>query len=84
LAFPNQLQGQFTYDSSNQTLVTEFTYIHTHEGWLYLAIVIDHHSRLVAGLWVLAHGNSFCTGYFDHGLMAKKAQEQPHQSLRSS
>lgn len=29
--------------------MTEITYIRTHEGWLYLAVVIDLFSRLVVG-----------------------------------
>ena len=29
--------------------MTDITYVRTHEGWLYLAVVIDLHSRLVVG-----------------------------------
>jgi len=29
--------------------VTDITYIRTHEGWLYLAAVLDLHSRAVVG-----------------------------------
>jgi len=29
--------------------VTDFTYIRTHEGWLYLTVVIDLFSRQVVG-----------------------------------
>jgi putative transposase len=49
LVSPNQLQRQFTYDAPDQARVTDITYVRTHEGWLYLAVVIDLHSRLVVG-----------------------------------
>jgi len=49
LVSPNQLQRQFTYDAPDQAWVTDITYVRTHEGWLYLAVVIDLHSRLVVG-----------------------------------
>jgi len=41
------LQRQFTHDAPDQAWVTDITYIRTHEGWLYLAVVIELHSRLV-------------------------------------
>ena len=40
---------QFTHDTPDQAWVTGITYIRIHEGWLYLAVVIDLHSRLVVG-----------------------------------
>ena len=33
----------------NETWVTDITYIRTHEGWLYLAVVLDLYSRKVIG-----------------------------------
>ena len=49
LVSPNQLKRQFTHDAPDQAWVTDITYIRTHEGWLYLAVVIDLHSRLLVG-----------------------------------
>ena len=46
---PNQLQRQFQHDEPDQAWVTDITYIRTHEGWLYLAAVLDLHSRAVVG-----------------------------------
>jgi len=46
---PNTLDRQFEVDQPNQTWVTDFTYIRTHEGWLYLTIVLDLFSRQVVG-----------------------------------
>ena len=49
VAAPNRLQQQFTVDRSDSVWVTDITYIRTHEGWLYLAVVIDLYSRAVIG-----------------------------------
>jgi len=43
------LQRQFTYEQPDQAWVTDITYIRIYEGWLYLAVVIDLHSRAVVG-----------------------------------
>lgn len=46
---PNLLSQQFTVHAPNKVWVTDITYIRTHEGWLYLATVIDLFSRQVVG-----------------------------------
>lgn len=46
---PNSLQQQFDVAEPNRVWVTDITYIHTHEGWLYLATVLDLFSRQVVG-----------------------------------
>jgi putative transposase len=46
---PNILDREFSVDQPNQSWVTDFTYIRTHEGWLYLTIVLDLFSRQVVG-----------------------------------
>ena len=46
---PNRLQQQFVTEVPDQTWVTDITYIKTHEGWLYLAVVVDLFSRKVVG-----------------------------------
>ncbi|WP_139798934.1 IS3 family transposase [Andreprevotia lacus] len=46
---PNHLQRQFNVDAPNKAWVTDITYIRTHEGWLYLAVVLDLFSRQVIG-----------------------------------
>ncbi len=50
---PNHLDRQFTVTQPNQTYVGDITTIHTQEGWLYLAVVIDLYSRQVVG-WSMA------------------------------
>ena len=46
---PNILDRSFSPEAPNQSWVTDITYIKTHEGWLYLAIVLDLYSRAVVG-----------------------------------
>ncbi|MEN9842924.1 MAG: hypothetical protein RLZZ612_753 [Pseudomonadota bacterium] len=46
---PNQLERQFQHDEPDHAWVTDITYIRTREGWLYLAAVLDLHSRAVVG-----------------------------------
>lgn len=45
----NVLNQDFSPDRPNQRWVTDITYIKTHEGWLYLAVVLDLFSRAVIG-----------------------------------
>lgn len=46
---PNHLAQQFNVLEPNETWVTDITYIRTHEGWLYLAVVLDLFSRQIVG-----------------------------------
>ena len=46
---PNRLQRQFNPSAPNEAWVTDITFIKTHEGWLYLAVVVDLFSRRVVG-----------------------------------
>lgn len=46
---PHRLQRKFNPDAPNISWVTDITYIKTHEGWLYLAVVLDLFSRKVIG-----------------------------------
>ncbi len=50
----NHLNRQFDADKPNTKWVTDITYIRTGEGWLYLVVVIDLHSRIVVG-WSMSH-----------------------------
>lgn len=49
VAIPNLLDRQFDVATPNQAWVSDFTYIRTWEGWLYLAVIIDLYSRMVVG-----------------------------------
>ena len=45
----NHLQQNFDTAGPDRVWVTDITYIRTHEGWLYLAAVIDLYARRVVG-----------------------------------
>ena len=47
---PNLLQRDFSAQAPNQKWVADTTYIWTREGWLFLAVVLDLFSRMVARL----------------------------------
>ena len=49
----NRLSQDFTASEPDQKWVADITYIPTHEGWLYLAVIIDLFSRRVVG-WSMA------------------------------
>jgi len=50
---PDLVKRDFTSDTPGTKLVGDITYLRTGEGWLFLATVIDLHSRMVVG-WVMA------------------------------
>ena len=45
----NHLARHFGVNAPNEVWVTDITYIRTHEGWLYLAVVLDLFSRQIVG-----------------------------------
>ncbi len=47
--FTNVLNRDFTTRGINQKWASDITYVHTEEGWIYLATVIDLYSRAVIG-----------------------------------
>jgi len=47
------VQRQFSAAAPDQTWFGDITYIRTWEGWLYLAVILDAHSRKVVG-WAMA------------------------------
>ena len=46
---PNRLQRNFTALAPNQVWLADLTYIPTGEGWLYLAAILDMHTRKIVG-----------------------------------
>jgi putative transposase len=51
---PNLLDRNFTSDELSQKWAGDISYIWTQEGWLYLAVILDLHSRRVIG-WVVSN-----------------------------
>lgn len=52
---PDLLGREFTADGPNQRWVGDITYLHTGDGWRYLATVIDLHSRRLLGYSIADH-----------------------------
>ncbi len=46
---PNRLGRNFTAQAPNQVWLADLTYIPTGEGWLYLAAILDMHTRKIVG-----------------------------------
>jgi transposase InsO family protein len=50
---PNLLQRNFEASAPNQRWVGDITYLRSPEGWLYLAAILDLHSRMIVG-WAVS------------------------------
>jgi putative transposase len=48
------VERQFVADRPNQLWLADITYVSTWQGWLYVAFVLDVHSRVIVG-WQLAN-----------------------------
>jgi putative transposase len=53
---PNVLERDFETSAPNEVWVTDVTYVWTHEGWLYLAAILDLYARRVVG-WATSESN---------------------------
>ena len=51
---PNLLDRDFVADAPNQKWAGDISYVWTREGWLYLAVILDLHSRRVIG-WAVSN-----------------------------
>ncbi|CAG8999992.1 MAG: IS3 family transposase ISPpu22 [Candidatus Celerinatantimonas neptuna] len=49
VAIPNVLNREFDVSLPNQWWVSDITYIHMHEGFLFLAVVVDLYARKIVG-----------------------------------
>ena len=50
---PNLVARDFAAPAPNRLWLGDITFVPTHEGWLYLAVLLDAHSRRVVG-WAMA------------------------------
>lgn len=50
---PNLLNQNFRVHRTNQVWVSDITYVHTKQGWLYLTVIIDLFNRKIVG-WSLS------------------------------
>ena len=78
VAAPNRLRQVFVATLPDEVWVTDITQIYTHEGWLYLAAVIDLYSRAVVGWSMQSHIRTELV--LDAMLMAKW-RRQPKQPV---
>lgn len=51
---PNLLNRDFTANAPNRKWAGDLSYVWTREGWLYLAVILDLHSRRVIG-WAVSN-----------------------------
>ena len=75
---PNHLQRQFDVARPNECWVTDITYIRTHEGFLYLATVMDLFSRQIVG-WSMR--SRMTTDLVMNALLMASWQRQPQQRV---
>lgn len=50
----NTLNREFSQPEPNRVWLADITYVWTHEGWLYLACVLDVYSRMIVG-WSMSN-----------------------------
>ena len=83
---PNILDRNFDVELPNKAWVTDVTYVWTHEGWLYLAAILDLFSRRVVG-WAVSANNdrALAMGALDRATSHRKpAAGLVHHSGRGS
>ena len=74
----NLLNREFEPSAKNQVWATDITYIWTLEGWVYLAVVMDLHSRQIVG-W--AADRSMTTELIERALVKAINIRQPPSGL---
>lgn len=83
---PNLVNRQFEASGPDQLWLADLTYVDTEEGWLYLAAILDVHSRKIVG-WAMDRTMSrvLCIDALKMALMTRQpAQGLVHHSDRGS
>lgn len=83
---PNVLDRNFHVELPNAAWVTDVTYVWTHEGWLYLAVILDLFSRRVVG-WAASANNDRALAFsaLDRAIAARSPEPGlVHHSDRGS
>jgi len=75
---PNILDRDFYASNPDEKYVGDITYIATLEGWLYLAVVIDLHSRKIVG-WSM--DDTMKVSLVNDALLMAIKQRKPHAGL---
>ena len=77
----DKVNRQFKADRPNQLWVSDFTYVSTWQGWLYVAFVIDVYARRIVG-WRVS--NSMHTDFVLDALEQALSARQPERDGVSS
>jgi putative transposase len=80
---PNQLQQCFVATQPNQVWLADVTYIATQAGWLYLAAVLDLHSRRIVG-WAIDEQMPDTLTQRALQMALSQRQPKPHHLLHHS
>jgi len=82
----NLLNRNFQPSAPNQVWVTDITYLHTNEGWLYVDVILDLYSRKVVGWSAANHMRTeLCLTALDRALVTRQpAPGFIHHSDRGS
>jgi putative transposase len=75
---PNTLNRQFAVDAPDRVWAGDITYIRTQNGWGYLAVILDLHSRMVVG-WALA--DHMRTELVETALLCALGKREPSKDL---
>jgi transposase InsO family protein len=75
---PNTLNRQFAVEAPDRVWAGDITYIRTMNGWGYLAVILDLHSRLVVG-WALA--DHMRTELVEAALLSALGKREPSADL---
>jgi putative transposase len=72
VAAPDLVRRDFSADRPDAVWLSDFTYIRTWEGWSYLAVVLDVHTRRIVGWQLASHmRQSLVTDAFEMALAAR-------------
>ena len=75
---PNTLDRQFAVDAPDRVWAGDITYVRTMNGWGYLAVILDLHSRMVVG-WALA--DHLRTELVEQALLGALGKREPSEDL---
>jgi putative transposase len=76
VAAPDLVRRDFTASRPDALWLADFTYIRTWEGWSYLAVVLDVHTRRIVGWQLAPHmRQSLVTDAFEMALAARQKHE---------
>jgi len=80
---PNLLDRSFTATGRTGSSSQDITYVETDQGWLYLATVLDHHSRKIVGWATWNHLRADLPWPALDDYLGPAAGRRPYPSFRS-